>query len=197
MALGRPRVLANSSSPSGRRSIRIGTLRSGGLDRVLRDDVEGEFDADLGVQLDLHLVLAEGLDWLAEMDAALLDVDAGGGELGMDVVRRDGAEQLATLACLHGDGDAGLLDLLAERLRAVELLGFAETAGLLEGFDVLAVGLRERNGHALGQEIIARVAGADFDLVAFGAKAVDRFEEENFAVSHGECRPAAELLVVC
>ena len=32
---------------------------------------------------------------------------AGGGELGMDVVRRDGAEQLATLARLHGDGDAG------------------------------------------------------------------------------------------
>ena len=117
--------------------------------------------------------------------AALLDRDAGGGELGVDVVRRDGAEQLAALARLHGDGDARLLDLLGERLGAVEFLGFAQAAGLLEGLDVLAVGLGERDRLALGQEEITRVAGADFDLVAFGAEAVDRFEEENFVISHG------------
>src|SRR3954470_18650380 len=50
------------------------------LDRVLGDDVEAELDGDFGMQADLHLVLAEGLDRLAEVDAALLDGDAGRGE---------------------------------------------------------------------------------------------------------------------
>ena len=129
-------------------------------------------------------MFAEGLDGLAEVNAALLDGDAGGGELGMNVVRGDGAEELAALARLHRDGDAGLRDLLGERLRAVEFLGLAEAAGPLEGLDVLAVGLGERHRLALGQEEIARITGADFDLVAFGAEAVDRFEEENFVISH-------------
>src|SRR6478609_7756771 len=154
------------------------------LDRILGDDVEAELDGDFGMQADLNLVLAEGLDRLAEVDAALLEGDTGGGELLVDVVRGDRAEQLAALARLHGDGDARLLDLLGQRLGAVELLGFAEAAGLLEGLDALAVGTGERHGLALGQEEIAGVAGADFDLIAFGAKAVDRLEEEDFVISH-------------
>src|SRR6478609_5090387 len=154
------------------------------LDRILGDDVEAELDGDFGMQADLNLVLAEGLDRLAEVDAALLEGDTGRGELLVDVVRGDRAEELAALARLHGDGDARLLDLLGERLGAVELLGFAEAAGLLEGLHALAVGAGERHGHALGQEEIAGVAGADLDLVAFGAETVDGFEEEDFVISH-------------
>src|SRR5258708_34270118 len=154
------------------------TLRRSGLDRVFGADVEGKLDADVGVQLDPYLVLAERLDRLAEVDPALLDGDARGGQLLVDVARGDGAEEFAALASLHRDGDAGLFNLLGQRLRTVELLGFAEAAGLLERLDALAVGLRERQGQALGQEEIARVAGADFDLVAFGAEAVDRLRAQ-------------------
>ncbi len=160
------------------------TLRLGRLDRILGNDLERKFDRNLGVQLDLHLVLAEGLDRLAKVDAALLDRDAGSRELVVEIIRGDRTEELAALARLDGDGDAGLLELLGQDLSAVEFFGFAEGAGLLEGVDLLAVGDGQRNRHALGQEEIAGVTGADFDLVAFGTKAVDRFEEENFVVSH-------------
>src|SRR3954463_5219427 len=84
-----------------------GTLRRRGLDRVFGNDVEGQLHADIGVQLDLHLVLAEGLDRLAGVGAAVFHVDAGRSQLLVDVVRRDGAEQLAAFAGLHRDGDAG------------------------------------------------------------------------------------------
>jgi hypothetical protein len=32
---------------------------------------------------------------------------------------------------------------------------------------------------------LARVTGADFDLIAFGAEAFDGFKQQNFAVCHG------------
>ena len=57
-------------------------------------------------------------------------------------------------------------------------------AGLLQSFDAFAISHGKRHCFALGQKIIARVTGANFDLVAFGAKAVDRFEEEDFVISH-------------
>src|SRR5690606_31045839 len=38
------------------------TLRRGGLDRVLGDDVEAEFDGDFRMQADVNRMLAEGLD---------------------------------------------------------------------------------------------------------------------------------------
>ena len=47
------------------------------------------------------------------------------------------------------------------------------------------VGAGERHRDAAGQEVVAGVAGADFDLVAFAAETVDGFDEENIAVGHG------------
>jgi hypothetical protein len=65
-----------------------------------------------------------------------------------------------------------------------QFLRLALGAALLERLDLLAVGAGERHRDALGQEVIARVSGADFDLVAFAAEAFDGFDEESTS-----CRP--------
>ena len=60
------------------------------------DDLDGEPELDVGVQLDRDLVGADRPDRLVEVDAAAVELDAGLGQhrLG-DVGRGDRAEQLA------------------------------------------------------------------------------------------------------
>src|SRR6185312_6722824 len=108
-------------------------LRGWGDDRVLRHDVEGDLHRDVGVQLDGHGVAAEGLDRGEEVDALLVQVEARRRKPGMEVGRRDRAEHLAALAGLDHEGlEAGALELLGQRLRAVELMGLALGAALLQ-----------------------------------------------------------------
>lgn len=46
------------------------------FDRVLGDDIESQLHAHIGVQLDLHLVLAEGLYRHVQVDLLAIDLDA-------------------------------------------------------------------------------------------------------------------------
>jgi hypothetical protein len=74
---------------------------------------------------------------------------------------------------------------LASAWAPVQLLGLALGRGrFFSASTCLRLACVSGTAMLLGQEEIARVAGADFDLVAFGAEAVDGFEEENFVVSH-------------
>jgi hypothetical protein len=59
-----------------------------------------------------------------------------------------------------------------------ELLGFTLTAALLQRFDLLLVGLGQRNSVAAGEEEVARITSADFDLVTFATETVDGLNEE-------------------
>ena len=70
---------------------------------------------------------------------------------------------------------------LGEFGHGVELVRFALGAALLERLDAALVGLRERNGQALREQIIARVAGGDFDLVGFAAEADDVVGKNDFS----------------
>ena len=72
---------------------------------------------------------------------------------------------------------------LRQRGLTVDVLAFG--AALLERIDVLLVGRVERDRDLARQQVIAGVASANFDLVAFAAEAVDGFDEENFSCSHG------------
>jgi hypothetical protein len=64
----------------------LGRLAFGGDDRVLGDDVEGQGNGDVGVELNGGLVFAEGLHRSGKMDALLVDLEAGGDELVVQVV---------------------------------------------------------------------------------------------------------------
>src|SRR5690606_16595400 len=94
-------------------------------------------------------------------------------------------EHLATFTGGDREGDRGFFKLLGQILSRRGFGSLALGAALLERLDLLAVGLGQRNGEVLGKEVVAGVAGANLDLVAFGAEAFDGFGEENFAVSHG------------
>ena len=56
----------------------------------------------------------------------------------------------------------------------------AAGAALLERLDVLLVSRIQRHRDLAREKIIAGVAGADFDLIAFAAEAFDGFDEEDF-----------------
>jgi hypothetical protein len=66
-----------------------------------------------------------------------------------------------------------------------EFGGLALGALFFERFDALAIGLIKRDCVLAGEQVIAGVAGADADLIAFATEAGDGFQEEDFMVSHG------------
>ena len=136
------------------------------------------------MELDLHLVLAEGLHRGVQVDLLLFDLHAGLDQLLVDVGGGDRTEQLAALAGLDGERDGDLGDLIGQRLGAGQFGDLALGAALLQRLDALAVGLGEGDSKLLREEVITGVAGADFDLVAFGAQTVNGLEEQNFVMSH-------------
>ena len=71
---------------------------------------------------------------------------------------------------------------LGEFGHGVELVRFALGAALAQGLDLAFVGLRERNGQPLREQIVARVAGGDLHLVGFGAEADDVVRENDFSL---------------
>jgi hypothetical protein len=149
-----------------------GFLFGGGFfdDGILGDDLEGQLEGDVGVQLDVGDVLAEELDGtLAEVDALTLDHDTLLGEASDDFGDADGAEHLATLAGLNGEGEGDALDFGGELGRGLEIAGLTDFPGLGEGVEILLVGAVDGKRDALEEQVVARVAGLDADLVAFGA----------------------------
>src|SRR5918998_2210500 len=127
------------------------------------------FDArlDVAVDLDGHLVGAEGLYRLGEPDAAAVEVDAAGVLDGVgDVGGGDGAEEPLVLAGARLDGD----DALVERLgHLAGPLGQAPVA-LLGLFHLVARLLQLARGRHLGEparhQEVAHVAPAHVDDVA-------------------------------
>ena len=109
-------------------------------DRIFRNDVEGELDADFGMQLHLHGVLAESLHRRVQVDPLLVDLDAGLGQLRMNIGGGNRPEHLATFTGGYSKGQGGCLKLLGKILRTGELGGFALHAALFERFDLLPVG---------------------------------------------------------
>ena len=79
------------------------------------------------------------------------------------------------MACGKGERRLELADLRGQPLGELELLSLAASTIRLEGFYVAEVCLRRLVGLALGDEVIARVAGTDFDDVCFGTEAFDFF----------------------
>ena len=96
----------------------------------------------------------------------------------------DGAEQLAIFTGLDLDDADQFLHRLGQLGHVVEFMSFAFSAALAKCFKTALVGLRDGDGKALRDEIIARVAGGDFDLVGFTAEAHDVVREDDFSFCH-------------
>ena len=155
-------------------------MRRGG---ALDADFQRAFD--FGVQVQFDFVFAQRLDRMFEMNLALVERDV---ELVLEFVGDhaggDGAEHLAVFAGLDLDDADELRQALGEFGHGVELMGFALGAALAQGFEPALVALRHRNGEALREKVIARVAGGDFDLIGFAAEADDVVGKNDFGLCH-------------
>src|SRR6516162_4658279 len=156
-----------------------------------RDRGRGAFDADFQraldvvVQIQFHFKFTGLADGVLEVDFLLVERDV---ELVLEFVGDHAvgyrAEQLAFLAGLDLDDANQLLERLGEFGHGVELMRFALGALLLERFELALVRLRHRDGEALREKVIARVAGGDADLVGFTAEADDVVREDDFSFCH-------------
>ena len=130
-------------------------------------------------------VFAQRLDGVFEEDFPFFEDDV---ELGLQLVGDHAgghrAKHLPVLAGLDGDDGDEVGDALGQFGHGAEFVGFACAAAFLEGFDALLVGAGERDGQALGNEVVAGVAGGDFDLVGFSAKTHDILNEDDFSFCH-------------
>ena len=137
------------------------------------------------VQPQFDLVIAQRADGVFEVNLPLVERDV---ELRLELVgnhaRGDGAEHLAVFAGLDRDEADELGEALGQLVHGVELVRFALGPALPEGFQAALVGGGQRNGQALREQIIAGVAGGDFDLVGLAAQANDVVRENNFSFCH-------------
>src|SRR5690606_168526 len=142
--------------------------------RLLADDDDLDGGVDVGVQVQLDLVLADGTQRAGRHAHFLpLHRHAGLGHRLGDVGGADGAEQLALIAGLGGDGHLQALELRLAVLGSLQRLA----GSLLElgpaCFEFLDVLRRGRLGLAGRHQVVAAVAGADLDLVAQVAQVID------------------------
>src|SRR5258708_7614426 len=126
---------------------------------------------------DLHGdgIFAEGFDGFAELDLALVELEALRGEGLGDVGGGDGAEELIVFAGLAGEAHGDAVDERGLLLRSFELGGGflgERGADALEGFHVAAGGF---DGELARQQEIAGVTGLDGDDVAAVAEFFDVF----------------------
>src|SRR5690606_29452185 len=137
----------------------------------------------VGVEADGDLVDAERLDGLVQVDHALLHFrEALGLQLVLDVRRGDGAEELAFLADLGGEGEGDFLEALGDRRGGV-------AAGVLGGFqallllgDALLVAEGRLVGDAARQQEVAGVASRDLDDVTRVAEVVHGLTKNDFHI---------------
>ena len=83
-----------------------------------------------------------------------------------------------------------VLDAVGRDIAPADIARFALGAALPEGFDPAFVGRRQRNGQPLREQIIAGVAGGDFDLIGLAAQANDVVRQNNFSLCHTVKRDA-------
>lgn len=126
--------------------------------------------------------LAGGLDDL-ELDGLRIDGGLVGQSLG-DRVGGDATEQLAGLGHLGGDLNGRALDggLGGDGILAGGD-GLGQT-GAAHGLDLGGGTLGPREGHALRDQVVARVAGLDGDHVTGLAEVGDGLGENNLGFSH-------------
>src|SRR5216684_9243876 len=120
-------------------------------------------------------IFAEGFDGFAELDLALVELEALRGEGFGDVGGGNGAEELIVLAGLAGEAHRDAVDERGLLLRGFELGGGflgERGADALEGFHVAAGGF---DGELARQQEIAGVTGLDGDDVAAVAEFFDVF----------------------
>jgi hypothetical protein len=94
----------------------------------------------------------------------------------VDVGRGDAPNSLPPSPVFTAKARETFSSFLASAWAPVSSSASRTAATLFERLDLLAIGRGERHRLAAGQEEIARVSGADFDLIAFAAETVDGFD---------------------
>src|ERR1700739_4883038 len=138
-------------------------------------DVDFYFGGDVAEDFYGDGVFAEGFESLAELELALVDLEALCGESFGNVAGGYGAEELIVLASLAGEVEGDAVDERGLLLRGVELGGGflgERGANALEGFHVAAGGF---DGELARQQEIAGGRGLDGDDVAAVAELFDVF----------------------
>ena len=125
------------------------------------------------MELYLGSMLAKLLDWSCKVYRLLGQLYAAFGNLGEQIGRCDGSEQLSALAGLYGERNRHIGQHLGKRLRVFKLFGFAQLARFYEGFNLLFIGFVYGNRNLLGEKEIAGVPRFYGDLFAFSTQVFD------------------------
>jgi hypothetical protein len=130
-----------------------------------------------------HVVHADLLERLLEADLLVVDRDALLAQRRGDVAGRDRAEQVAFGAGAAFDRDRGFASFWASSFierDALLLLGHGRGARTLDGGDVA---LRDHDGEAARQQVVAGVARLDLDHVAEATEVLDVLLQQEFHVT--------------
>ena len=154
---------------------------SGSRERSRAFHAQLEHGVHIMMQAQFHFLLAERADGMSQVDFPLVEGDV---ELMLQFVGDhaggDGAEHLAIFTGLDLDDTDELGHAFGELAHGVEFMRFALGTALLERFDAAFVRMRQRNGEVLRKQIVAGVAGCDFDLIGFAAESDDVAGENDF-----------------
>jgi hypothetical protein len=156
---------------------------------------DGDFDeaGHVLVDLDVHLVLAGGLDWLLQLDAVAVDADLGLLFDGLgDVDGSDRAEGFTIGTRGEGHLELEALDLTSGLLGFSVLFSFALGADLLQLIHMAEIALGSFEGFALGDEEVAGETTLHRDDVGFCPETGDLFFEDNLSIGHDDVPPTSE-----
>ena len=132
------------------------------------------------MQTDLHVVDAEVLDGMPELDATFVDFNTLCRERVGDLVGRHGAEELSVFADPLVDDNLHSLHALGGFARNILLLLGQQRpllALLLDGFQIARGGL---TGQIFRDQKVARVAVLHIDHIAARAKAAKFLNQDDF-----------------
>src|SRR6185369_6138152 len=146
------------------------------------DDRDFAVGCDFLVQLDRHVVFADGLEGLVEFDLATIDLEAAAFELMGDIAGGDGAEQGVVLSGFAGEGEADAFVLLCEQFGVGLFLGALADGGGLHLLDDGLIGGGRFDRQFLRQQEIAAVPFGDLNDVSAGAQLGYIFFQNDFHV---------------
>ena len=145
-------------------------------------DVDGDFDRNFRVQVDLHRVEAEQLVVAVHGDLRAVNLETFFNDAVSDIACCDGTVELACFRSLADDGDLETVNLLGD------LFSFALFLQVLS-FQNFLLGVKENDvffGGAksllAGQQEVAGITWLDVDNVTHLAKAFHAFEQYNLHV---------------
>src|SRR6266702_1315612 len=144
-----------------------GVLRT----RLAGRDLDVDGGAELGVQPDLHLVRAHGLDRVADLDPAPVELGAAGLAHGRgDVRRADRAEQAAAAARAPPHQHVQAVELGRHGLRIFQAADLPGRPGPLDQLDLLLGAAGPGHRETARDQVVAAVAGRDVYDVAGAAE---------------------------